>query len=118
MGRTKSYARLKKEADREQRQKQRRQRQKDRVQVLCHPDTSSEAIAQAAAAAETPADVYLDVRDVLAVSQCATHTWRGTGNLVAAIATRKGTCNVGLGNGDVFVLQEWDDRQFHNDRRP
>ena len=48
------------------------------------------------------------------VSQCSTSSWRAAGKLLAAIAAKKGSVNVGVGDGSVFQLQEWDDRDFAN----
>ena len=59
-------------------------------------------------------DVFFDLEDLLAISQCNTYAWKAVGELVAAVSERKGSLNIGFGDQGVFVLQEWDDRAFAN----
>ena len=83
------------------------------MEIFAHPETTQHQINEAVRAANGPtADISLDLHALIAVSQCSTTTWRAVGNLVHATAARKGSLNIGVGDNEVFVLQEWDDRNF------
>ena len=62
------------------------------------------------------ADVFLDLIDIMSISQCGTSSWKAVGGLVAAVSKRKGSLAIGFGAGGVYWLQEWDDRPFANNR--
>ena len=64
----------------------------------------------------TRADVFLDLVDIMSISQCGTSSWKAVGGLVAAVSKRKGSLAIGFGAGGVYWLQEWDDRPFANNR--
>ena len=59
-------------------------------------------------------DVYFDLTDLLAVSQCCTISWKAVGGMLAATSTQKGSVQIGFGNEGTYVLQEWDDRTLAN----
>ena len=61
-------------------------------------------------------DVFFDLADIMIISQCGTASWKAVGGLVAAISKRKGSLSIGFGDEGVYLLQEWDDRAFANNR--
>ena len=82
------------------------------MDLSIHPDTTPQQLQKALDAADTPPDTFLDLPALIAISQCNPRSWRATGCLVGAIAERKGAAAIGLGNGQVFMITEWDDRDF------
>ena len=61
-------------------------------------------------------DVFFDLADIMSISQCGTSSWKAVGGLVAAISRRKGSLAIGFGDEGVYLLQEWDDRSFANNK--
>ena len=64
----------------------------------------------------TRADVFLDLADIMSISQCGTSSWKAVGGLVAAVSKRKESLAIGFGEEGVYLLQEWDDRSFANNK--
>ena len=62
------------------------------------------------------ADVFLDLASIISISQCGTSSWKAVGGLVAAVSKRKGSLAIGFGEEGVYLLQEWDDRSFTNNK--
>ena len=58
------------------------------------------------------ADIWLDMADLVSVSQCCQTSWKAVCELVAVVTEQKGSTTIGFYNEGVYVLTEWDDRDM------